>query len=349
LVSTGLGKSVGDYLLVGFKGQDRLALEHAEEKLVYVQESKNVILKDPSLLYRLIVSEDLRWLFGEGEINTDSRPRLEFVAPKLMHRDDEEIPEKLELGRHKTVSTRTKNIVRKLTASIESQIDFAAFALSVFLHFRDMVELSSATPLQVERFLRIMDRYCSNNEVEYSIFRDGEIRERCVSIQIDAIEENLDLLPDRLRSYSYLAHLFNMQGRKSEAIKYYTDALRIDPEYAEGHNSLGSVLVNQGRISEAIRHYSEALRISPGFAMAHNNLGVVLAYQGRISEAISHYSEALRIDPEYAKAHNDLGAALIRNGKIGEAVIHFREALRIRSDFEEARKNLNKALALEDG
>ena len=36
-----------DYLLVGFKGQDRLNLEYADPKRAHVQKSKNVTLKDP--------------------------------------------------------------------------------------------------------------------------------------------------------------------------------------------------------------------------------------------------------------------------------------------------------------
>ncbi|MEE9370220.1 MAG: fused MFS/spermidine synthase, partial [Sedimentisphaerales bacterium] len=85
LVLTAPSGAGGDYLLVGFKGKGKLNLENAQQKLSYAQQSKNISIADARLLYRLIVCEDLRELFGRGPVNTDSWPRLEFAAPKLIH------------------------------------------------------------------------------------------------------------------------------------------------------------------------------------------------------------------------------------------------------------------------
>jgi tetratricopeptide (TPR) repeat protein len=210
-----------------------------------------------------------------------------------------------------------------------------------------MVDLSNVTPLQKERFLKLMEIYSANNKLDYSIFKDNELKQRCLSIQIDVIENKIDLLPDRSASLSYLGSLYNMKGRASKAIGYYTEALRIDPYSAVTHNNMAIALTKMGRLDEAIRHFSEALRINPEYTKAHNDLGVALAKQGRLDEAISHYSEALRTNPGYAEAHNNLGIALARKGKIEDAVAHFREALRIRPDFVGAHNNLKKALRLQ--
>jgi spermidine synthase len=138
----------GDYLLVGLKGKTGLSLEYAEQKLAHVRKSKIVSLTDPRLLYRLIVSEDLQSLFGRGSMNTDNRPRLEFAAPRLMHQDDLEISKKVRAHRPIGLRPETKKIIRQVTANADSRIDFAAYALSLFAPFRDMVDLSNVTPLQ---------------------------------------------------------------------------------------------------------------------------------------------------------------------------------------------------------
>ena len=70
-----------------------------------------------------------------------------------------------------------------------------------------------------------------------------------------------------------------MQGNYNKAIIQYTEALRINPSYAEAHNNLGSVLEQNGRISEAISHFSAALRIFPQYKDAQNNLNRVLKKQ----------------------------------------------------------------------
>jgi len=44
------------------------------------------------------------------------------------------------------------------------------------------------------------------------------------------------------------------------------------PYWAGAHNNLGVLLERRGRLDEAIRHYSEALRLDPDYAKARNNL-----------------------------------------------------------------------------
>jgi Flp pilus assembly protein TadD len=62
-----------------------------------------------------------------------------------------------------------------------------------------------------------------------------------------------------------------------------------------------------GRVTEAIQRLSEALTLDPYYAQAHNNLGVALQRQGRVGEAIDHFSTAVQLDPDYTRAYNNLG------------------------------------------
>jgi tetratricopeptide (TPR) repeat protein len=91
-----------------------------------------------------------------------------------------------------------------------------------------------------------------------------------------------------------------------EAIAYYQQALRINPDYAEVHYNLGIVLAQVGRVPEAIAQYEQALRIKPDYAKAYNGLGLALKRMGRVSEAAGQYEQALRINPDYPEALNDL-------------------------------------------
>jgi Flp pilus assembly protein TadD len=72
-----------------------------------------------------------------------------------------------------------------------------------------------------------------------------------------------------------------MQGRFDEAIRKFSEALRIQPRDAEVHTNIGMALVRKGRIEEGITHFKTALEIKPGFAPARDNLQKALALQGK--------------------------------------------------------------------
>jgi len=343
LVHSDPSRRAGDYLLVGFKGEERLNLAYGERKLKYMQKSGNVDLRDAKLLYRLIVSEDLHGLFGQGRLNTDSRPWLEFAAPKLMYRIGPEIAEKIGSHKDQGLTPLTASIVQQ-EADADSQIDLVIYALSTFTPYRDMLDLSRVTPSQRERFVKLMENYCASNEIDYGIFTDNELKQRVMSIQIAAMEDEIDHLPNRLASLSYLGDLHSMEGNASEAINYYEAALQLDPDSASIHSKLGIALAGQDRPDEATRHFSRALQASSGNAKSHYNLAFALAEEGKTGEAVNHYMEALRIYPEYTKAHYNLGVALAKLDRLDEAVSHYAEALRLDPGYAAAHNSMGTAL-----
>jgi tetratricopeptide (TPR) repeat protein len=46
-----------------------------------------------------------------------------------------------------------------------------------------------------------------------------------------------------------------------DAIESFTHALRLDPDFAESHQSLGETFAALGKIDEATKHFQAALRI----------------------------------------------------------------------------------------
>jgi tetratricopeptide (TPR) repeat protein len=169
--------------------------------------------------------------------------------------------------------------------------------------------------------------------------RDGKISEA-----IGSYEQALRIKPDYVEVHSNLGLALAQTGRVGEAIGHYEQALRIKPNFAVAHCNLGVALTQTGRLPEAIEHLQQALRIEPGYAEAHCNLGVALAQAGRIQEAIEQEQQALRIKPGYAEAHYNLGVALARLGRLPETVAHFEQALRIQPEYAEVHCNLGLVL-----
>ena len=170
------------------------------------------------------------------------------------------------------------------------------------------------------------------------------VHEGKVSDAIGHYEQALRIKPDYAEAHSNLGNALEQAGKIGEAIAHYEQALRIKPDFAEAHNNLGSALYLAGKSEEAIAQYEQTLRLKPDFALAHYNLGNALARVGRVPEAIEHYEQALRIKPDYAEAHENLGTALARTGNVKDAIEHYRQALGLQPDYAEAHDNLGIAL-----
>jgi protein O-mannosyl-transferase len=136
------------------------------------------------------------------------------------------------------------------------------------------------------------------------------------------------------------------EGRLSEAIAQYEEALRLKPDYPEVDINLGLALASAGRPAEAITRYEEALRLNPERPEVHNNLCIVLRQTGRIPEAIAEGEAALRLEPDYSEADNNLGVALIQGGHAAEAIGFLNRAVQLQPGYAEAHNNLGLALLL---
>jgi Flp pilus assembly protein TadD len=149
----------------------------------------------------------------------------------------------------------------------------------------------------------------------------------------------------RTTSGNWLAHnnlgsQILREGRTSEAIPHFQEAIRIRPEYADAHTNLGVAMGMQGDLAGGIAHVRQAILLAPKDAFAHTTLGLGLEMQGKAEEAIDQFRMAIRLEPENVRALIGLGLTFQKQGKAAEAAGYYREALRIRPDSAEARSAL---------
>ena len=147
-------------------------------------------------------------------------------------------------------------------------------------------------------------------------------------------------MPGRLKQKGDL--LLN-QGKTSEAIQSYQQAIKQKPDYAEAYNNLGIAFKYQYRLDEAITCYQAALKYRPDYAIACNNMANALRDQGNLAEAERLYLEALKLKPDFAEVFNNLGNILMERGQLDKAILQLQKALQIKPDYAEAHNNLGNA------
>ncbi|HSO61329.1 MAG TPA: fused MFS/spermidine synthase [Desulfobacterales bacterium] len=333
----------GDYILVGFKGKDHAGLQGAQARRV---PSRNVVLTHPQVLTRLVVSENLPALFGPGEVHTDRHPQLEFIAPRLMYHRTGRIHDRIQSKKPEGLTVETRTTIGRLEADVDAQIDFAAFALSVYSPFGNMVDMTRAGEPQKRRFAELVEGYCAENELDYAMIRDGELRQRCLSIQIERLENQMNRLPNQAASLAYLAGLYAMQGQPAKAVTRYKEAAAADPLSPAIQTRLGFALAQQGQPEESVGYFRRTLQLDPGDPKACFHLGYALARLGRSAEAQPYFRQAVALKADYAEAYHELGLALVNTGQTGEAIRQLEEAVRLTPHFLKAQNDLGVVFAM---
>jgi tetratricopeptide (TPR) repeat protein len=134
------------------------------------------------------------------------------------------------------------------------------------------------------------------------------------------------------------------QGNNEEAIRYYSEAIKLRPRYAYALNGLGNAFYKEERIDESIDYYKRAVEADPCQAKVYSNLAAALENKGRFDEAILLHKKALQISPDIVELRIKFGAALVRSGKLAEAVKEYEKILLIQPQNAIVHEYLGKVL-----
>src|SRR5262245_9205275 len=135
------------------------------------------------------------------------------------------------------------------------------------------------------------------------------------------------------------------EGEYAKAITAYTEAIRLDPEYADAYNDRGLAYANRaydnrgityarkGEFAKAVADGSQAIRLNPNEAKFYNNRGSIYVMMQEFGKAIADCTEAIRINPQYAKAYANRGLAYGNNDEYEKAIADFTDAIRLDPEF----------------
>ena len=136
----------------------------------------------------------------------------------------------------------------------------------------------------------------------------------------------------------------------------YSEAIRLNPFYAEAHNNRGNAYYDKGDLTSAIADYTRSIELNnPELHFPYNNRGSAYKDLGDLTSAIADYSEAIRLNPNYAAAYNNRGNVRKAKGDLAGAIADYDRAIRIKPDYADAyynrgnaryiRRDLNGAIA----
>lgn len=131
-------------------------------------------------------------------------------------------------------------------------------------------------------------------------------------------------------------------GSYDRALKFFRDAVKLDPGSAMAHNNLGVVHKVKGRIDEAIDAFKTAIALEPSYAEPLNNLGIIYSEMGDLPEARRLFAISARLNPRDARTWYNLGLVDEKLGDTKRALERYRKAVEINPVEEAAIYRLGK-------
>ncbi|XP_036921691.1 protein O-mannosyl-transferase TMTC4 isoform X3 [Sturnira hondurensis] len=127
--------------------------------------------------------------------------------------------------------------------------------------------------------------------------------------------------------------------------KLFQSALSVCPLNAKVHYNVGKNLADKGNQTAAIRYYREAVRLNPKYVHAMNNLGNILKERNELQEAEELLSLAVQIQPDFAAAWMNLGIVQNSLKQFKAAERSYRTAIKHRRKYPDCYYNLGRLYA----
>jgi len=137
------------------------------------------------------------------------------------------------------------------------------------------------------------------------------------------------------------ARLHLSQPPVETILKELNEGIKAAPVEPGFHDFLGDAHVLRGELDEAIRHYSEAIRLDPDYAPTYNSRGLTLAARRKekdLDAALADYTAAIRLCPVEVRA-DEQSTPTISAYYLNRALAHHRVA-----DSEAALRDLTQAI-----
>jgi len=112
------------------------------------------------------------------------------------------------------------------------------------------------------------------------------------------LREAVRLNPNSAGTFNEIGNLLDqIFGKPDEALAAYMEARRVAPTQPYIHHNIGLLLFRQGKFSEAIPYYEEALRLDPKYRNARYFLADCYTRTRQYDKAIDSWSKFLELVP----------------------------------------------------
>jgi tetratricopeptide (TPR) repeat protein len=121
-------------------------------------------------------------------------------------------------------------------------------------------------------------------------------------------------------AFAYRALAWHNKGEFDRAIADYSEAIRLEPDFAQVYTGRGGAWMEKGEYDRAIADFDETIRLIPKFTLAYNGRGLAWQARGEYDRAIADFDATIRLDPKFAVAYINRGETWRLKGDLDRAL-----------------------------
>ena len=152
------------------------------------------------------------------------------------------------------------------------------------------------------------------------------VRSSSWATELSLFQSGLTVCSSNAKVHYNVAKKLADQNRHDEAVTFYKESIRIEPEYEHALNNLANLLKLEKHFEEAETLLVKATEVNPKFSAAFMNLGIVRQARGKFQQAEEDYLRALDLRRNYPDAEFNLGNLYLKTRKHDLAEKRFRIA-----------------------
>ena len=143
----------------------------------------------------------------------------------------------------------------------------------------------------------------------------------------------IELKPDYALAYNNRGAVYRDKGEHDQAIKDCNEAIRLKPDYAEPYSNRGAAYRNKGDYDRAIKDYDMAIKLKRDFVQAYYNRGLAYHEKRELDLAIKDYSKAIELNPKLFHPYYNRGNAYLQKRDFDRAIEDYSKAIELNPEL----------------
>ncbi|HRN70781.1 MAG TPA: tetratricopeptide repeat protein, partial [Candidatus Woesebacteria bacterium] len=151
--------------------------------------------------------------------------------------------------------------------------------------------------------------------------------------------------PSDPKTHNNLGDMYARHGDMNKAIESFSEAIRLNPNYAAAWYNRGNTYKHMQKDDEALKDFQVAVEKDPTIWQGYMNIAVIQFNKGQINEAEQNLQKAIQLNPNNPSLLSNLGVVALTKGDKQTAIDYLHKALQVDPENAFAKEWMQKAEA----